>query len=127
LPGVDVTLCERSKRGGYAMVDRGSVDGLGLAEAIESLRDDLLRARAAGATSEIQLPVESMTVELTVTATRSREGKAGFKVPIVEVELGGGGSRERGTGQTVTVVFGGPVDREGNPVKVAQASGEFKG
>jgi hypothetical protein len=109
------------------MVDRGSVDGLGLAEAIESLRDDLLQARAAGAKSEIQLPVESMTVELTVTATRSRDGKAGFKVPIVEVELGGGGSRERGSEQTVTVVFGGPVDREGNPVKVAQASSEPKG
>jgi hypothetical protein len=108
------------------MVDQGSVDGLGLAEAIESLRDDLLKARAAGATSEIQLPVESMTVELTVTATRSVDGKAGFKVPIVEVELGGGGSRERGTGQKVTVVFGGPVDREGRPVKVAQASSELK-
>jgi hypothetical protein len=110
-----------------AMVDRGSVDGLGLAEAIESLRDDLLKARAAGATSDIQLPVESMTVELTVTATREVNGKAGFKVPIVEVELGGGGSRERGTGQKVTVVFGGPVDRDGNPVKVAQASSELKG
>jgi hypothetical protein len=109
------------------MVDRGSVKGLGLAEAIESLRDDLLQARVAGASSEIQLPVESMTVGLTVTATRSREGKAGFKVPIVEVELGGGGSRELGTGQKVTVVFGGPVDRAGRPVKVAQASSEFKG
>jgi Trypsin-co-occurring domain 2 len=105
----------------------GSVDGLGLAEAIESLRDDLLQARAAGATSDIQLPVESMTVELTVTATRTVDGKAGFKVPIVQVELGGGGSRERGTGQTVTVVFGGPVDREGRPVKVAQATDEPKG
>jgi hypothetical protein len=109
------------------MMDRGSVDGLGLAEAIESLRDDLLQAHAAGATSEIQLPVESMTVELAVTATRSVDGKAGFKVPIVEVELGGGGSRERGIGQKVTVVFGGPVDREGKPVKVAQASSELKG
>jgi hypothetical protein len=109
------------------MADRGSVDSLGLAEAIESLRDDLLKARAAGATSEIQLPVECMTVELTVTATREVNGKAGFKVPIVEVELGGGGSRERGTGQKVTVVFGGPVDRDGRPVKVAQASSEFKG
>jgi Trypsin-co-occurring domain 2 len=109
------------------MADQRSVEGLGLAEAIEALRDDLLHARAAGATSDIQLPVESMTVELTVTATRSREGKAGFKVPIVEVELGGSGSRERGTGQTVTVVFGGPVDREGRPVKVAQATSEFKG
>jgi hypothetical protein len=105
------------------MVDKESLEGLGLAEAIEALRDDLLGARAAGASSEIQLPVESMTV----TATRTREGKAGFKVPIVEVELGGGGSRERGTGQTVTVVFGGPVDREGKPVKVARASSELKG
>jgi hypothetical protein len=109
------------------MVDRGPVDGLGLAEAIEALRDDLLQARAAGATSDIQLPVESMTVELNITATRTREGKAGFKVPIVEVELGGGGSRERSTGQKVTVVFGGPVDRDGKPVKVAQASSELKG
>lgn len=109
------------------MAEQGSVEGLGLAEAIESLRDDLLRARAAGAASDIQLPVASMTVELTVTATRSREGKAGFKVPIVEVELGGGGSRERGSGQKVTVVFGGPVDRRGNPVRVAQATDELKG
>src|SRR5215217_4792198 len=114
---------------GWAMVDedRGTVEGLGLAEAIEALRDDLLKARAEGGKSEIQLPVESMTVELTVTATRTREGKAGFKVPFVPVELGGGGSRERGTGQTVTVVFGGPVDRDGNPVKVAQANDELKG
>ena len=109
------------------MVDRGSVEGLGLAEAIEALRDDLLKARAAGANSEIQLPVESMTVELTVTATREANGKAGFKVPFVPVELGGGGSRERGTGQTVTVVFGGPVDREGRPVKVAQATERAQG
>jgi Trypsin-co-occurring domain 2 len=109
------------------MAERGSVEGLGLAEAIESLRDDLLKARATGATSEIQLPVESMTVELTVTATRGINGKAGFKVPFVEVELGGGGSRERGTGQKVTVVFGGPVDRDGRPVKVAKASSELKG
>ena len=100
--------------------DIGSaVDGLGLADAIGALRDELLQARAAGGASDIQLPVESMTVQLTVTATRSVDGRAGFKVPVVELELGGGGSRERGSEQTVTVVFGGPVDREGSPVKVA--------
>jgi|SRR6266508_1202841 len=102
-------------------------DGLRLAEAIGLLRDELLRARAAGAGSDIQLPVESMTVELTVTATKSVDGKAGFKVPIVEVELGGGAARERGSEQKVTVVFGGPVDRAGNPVKVASASDVLKG
>ncbi len=103
-----------------------SVDGLGLADAIGALRDELLTAREAGAGSDIQLPVESMTVELTVRATRSLDGKAGFKVPFVNLELGGGGSRERESDNTVTVVFGGPVDREGRPVKVAQASSERK-
>ena len=107
--------------------DAAAADGLGLADAIGLLRDELLRARAAGADSDIQLPVESMTVELTVTATRSLDGKAGFTVPVVGVQLGGGGARERGSEQKVTVVFGGPVDRAGNPVKVAQPSSERKG
>ena len=107
--------------------DDGSADGLGLADAIALLRDELLEARAASAGSEIQLPVESMTVVLKVTATRSMDGKAGFKVPLVELELGGGGSQERGSEQTVTVVFGGPVDRDGRPVKVAQESARRKG
>ena len=91
------------------------------------LRDELLRAQEAGADSDIQLPVESMTVELTVSATRSLDGRAGFTVPVVNLQLSGGGARERGSGQTVTVVFGGPVDREGNSVKVAQRSSELKG
>jgi Trypsin-co-occurring domain 2 len=109
--------------------DIGSVEGLGLADAIGLLRDELLEARAAGAGSEIQLPVESMTVVLKVTATRSVDGKAGFKVPVVELELelGGGAGRERGSEQTVTVVFGGPVDRDGRPVPVAQESAQRKG
>jgi Trypsin-co-occurring domain 2 len=102
-------------------------DGLGLADAIELLRDELLRARAAGADSDVQLPVESMTVELTVTATRSLDGKAGFMVPVVGLQLGGGGAREHGSEQKVTVVFGGPVDRAGRPVKVAQPSSDRKG
>ena len=107
--------------------DAASASGLGLSEAIELLRDELLRARAAGAESDIQLPVESMTVELSVTATRSADGKAGFTVPVVGLQLGGGVSRERGSEQKVTVVFGGPVDRDGQPVKVASASDVLPG
>jgi hypothetical protein len=107
--------------------DVGSADGLGLADAIGLLRDELLQAQATGADSEIQLPVESMTVQLKVTATRSVDGKAGFRVPIVELEVGGGVGRERGSEQTVTVVFGGPVDRDGRPVKVARESDRRKG
>jgi Trypsin-co-occurring domain 2 len=73
------------------------------------------------------LPVDSMTVELTVTATRSVEGKAGFRVPFIGVELGGGGRREHGSRHTVTAVFGGPVDREREPVKVASAGDVMPG
>src|SRR3984957_9430130 len=102
--------------------DAEPVAGLGLADAIGLLRDELLRARAAGAGSDVQLPVESMRVELRVTVTRSADGRAGFTVPVVGLQLGGGAERQRGTEQTVTVVFGGPVDRDGRPVKVASAS-----
>ena len=105
----------------------GLVDGLGLADAIGLLRDALLQAQADGAGSDLQLPVESMTVQLKVTATRSKDGRAGFKVPVVELELGGGVGRERGSEQTVTVVFAGPVDRDGRPVKVMQKSAQPKG
>ena len=101
-------------------------DGLGLADAIGLLREELLQAQAAGAGSDIQLPVESMTLVLKITATKSKDGKVGFKVPIVELELGVGGSREHASEQTVTVVFGGPVDREGRPVKVMQRSAQPK-
>jgi hypothetical protein len=114
----------RFKRGGGRMPEQrdAPASGVDLAEAIDLLRDGLLRARAAGATSEIQLPVHSMTVELTVTATRTLEGKAAFTVPVAGFQLGGGGGRERGSEQKVTVVFGEPVDRDGRPVKVASAS-----
>lgn len=101
--------------------------GIALTEAIGMLRDALLSARAAGADSGIQLPVESMTVELKVAATRSRDGKAGFTVPFVHAELGASAGWQRENMQTVTVVFGGPVDRKGDPVRIAQASSERKG
>jgi hypothetical protein len=107
--------------------DAAPTSGLGLSEAIGLLRNELLSARAAGAVSDIQLPVESMTVELSVTATRSADGRAGFTVPVVGVQLGGGGERQRGSEQKVTVVFGEPVDRDGNPVKVASATDALKG
>ncbi|WP_406375716.1 hypothetical protein OG788_39230 [Streptomyces sp. NBC_00647] len=106
--------------------DSGEIPGIGLAEAIGLLRQELLRARAAGAGTDVHLPVESMTVELVVTASRSVDGKAGFKVPFTGAELGAGRVRGQATEQRVTVVFGEPVDAQGRPVKVARHSGELK-
>lgn len=100
----------------------GEIDGVGLAEAIAGLRADLLEARQAGAGAEIQLPVESMTVELKVVVSKGADGKAGFKVPIINAELGGGANWKNEATQIVTVTFGAPVDRDGNPVRVASGS-----
>lgn len=99
-----------------------SLAGLPLASAIGVLRDELLSARAAAAGSDIQLPIESMTIELHVVATKSADGRVGFTVPVLGLELHGGGGREHVSEQTVTVVFGGPVNRNGQPVKVASNS-----
>jgi hypothetical protein len=93
--------------------------GLGLAEAIGLLRDELLKSRAASATADIQLPVVSLTIELGVTATRSVDGKAAFVVPVVGLQLGGGVGVDRATEQKVTVVFGTPVGRDGLEIRVA--------
>jgi len=101
--------------------------GIGLAEAIATLRSQLLAARAKAAGADIQLPVESMTVVLRLAAIRNRDGKGGFRVPFVNAELGASAGSQREQTQTVTVVFGAPVDAEGNPVKVAQASEQLKG
>jgi hypothetical protein len=90
------------------------------------LRDELLKARAAGACSDIQLPVDSTMVELSVTATRSADGRAGVAVPVVGVQPDGG-ERQRGSGQKVTVVSGGPVCHDGHPAKVAAASDVLPG
>jgi hypothetical protein len=102
-------------------------DGIGLADALEVLRAELAAAQAKAAGTDVQFPIQTLTVELKVGVTRSAEGRAGFKVPFVGAELGGSAGYDRETLQTVTVVFGSPVDREGRPVKVAKATDEEKG
>jgi len=105
----------------------GEVESVGLAEAIASVRADLLAARQAGAGAEIQLPVQSLTVELKVVARKGADGKAGFRVPILNAELGGGANWKNEVAQTMTVQFGEPVDTMGNPVKVASFDSRRKG
>ena len=96
--------------------------GIGLDEALEQLRSELASAREKAAGKPVQFPIESLTVELKVGITKSRDGKAGFTVPFVGVELGGSVGRSSETLQTVTLVLGPPVDQDGKPVKVASAS-----
>jgi hypothetical protein len=101
--------------------------GIGLDAAIEQIRADLLRARAAGEGADVRLPVQSVTVQLQVVASKEAGGKAGFKVPFLQVEAGGSASVSSQRTSTVTVVFGEPVDQRGDPVKVSQATAKPKG
>lgn len=108
------------------MSNRGA-DGLGLTEAVQALRAELLAAQRDPVNEEVRFPVQGITIVLQVVATRSADGKAGFKVPVIDAELGGSVGWRSETFQTVTVEFGPPVDREGNAIAVASASDEVKG
>jgi hypothetical protein len=100
--------------------------GVGLDEALEGLRVQLAAAHAKAAGTDVQFPVESLTVEFKVVVTKSAGGKAGFRLPVVGAELGGSGSWESEQIQTVTLVLGGPVNRDGVPQRVARLSDEDK-
>ena len=111
--------------GGVVMPDTGDV-GVGLAEVLEGLRADLAQARELAAGQGVQFPVQSVTVELKVGVTTTVDGKAGFRVPVLGAELGGGAGRTGESVQTITLMLGQPVDQNGNPVKVASTSDELK-
>lgn len=102
-------------------------ESIGLDVAIEMLRRDFENAIRAGAKAPVQFPVKDVTVELSVVVTTTKEGEAGFAVPFVNAKLGGSIGRTGENSQKVTVTFGGPVDRNGNPIKVAALGDQDKG
>ncbi|GAA3543911.1 hypothetical protein DMH25_03185 [Streptomyces sp. WAC 01325] len=107
--------------------DDREVPGIGLTEAIQTLRAELLAAQSDPGHQDVQFPIQSITIELQVAATRSADGKAGFKVPFINAELGAGAGWQKETLQAITVVFDAPVDRTGNPIKVVSAGDQVKG
>lgn len=82
--------------------------GFGLSEAIQAIRRELQEAHEAGSGLEPRLPLVSVTVELQVAATREAGGRAGFRVPVVDLEIGGTVGWQRLTTHTVRVVLGPP-------------------
>jgi len=98
------------------------VDGLGLAEAIMQIKAGLAAAQTADAPGGIRLPMESVTVELKVIAAKEGNAKAGFKVPVIDLELSGGGTMSREQTHTITVVFGLPKGPNGQPISIDKSS-----
>lgn len=101
---------------------KDEVDGLGLAEAIMQIKTGLAAAQEAVAPGGIRLPMKSVKVELKVVAVKSGEAKAGFKVPVVNLEFGGGGKLSQEQTHTITVEFDAPVDAQGDRVSIDSTS-----
>ena len=102
------------------------MDGIGLADAIEMLRNEVLEAHERSGDAAARFSIQTLTVSLKIGLTKSVEGKAGFKVPFVGAELGGSGGLDRENSQTVTLVLGPPLDRSGNTILVGDATNEKK-
>ncbi|MFC8350351.1 trypco2 family protein [Streptomyces sp. NPDC057280] len=92
---------------------------LGLAEAVETIRDEL-RLAIAGAASDIQFPVGQVTLEFQVGLKKTAE--ADGKVKVWVLQFGAGGKVEHDAVQKVTIVLEPPVDTNGDPIKVSSGS-----
>ena len=99
------------------------MEQLELAETVEALRAELERAAAAGAGAGFQFPVTEVKMEFHVGVAKTAGGKAGVRFYVVE--LGGSGSYAREEIQTVTVTLGGPVDQNGDPVRIYRGSAQM--
>jgi hypothetical protein len=62
---------------------------LGLAEAVTRLRGEISKAQQQGADEALKFVVTGIEVELGFEFTTSKEGNAGIKVPIIELQVGG--------------------------------------
>lgn len=92
--------------------------GFNLADAIQQLRDQLTIARERALGAEVQFPIQSVTVELSLVATKQGEAKAGFMVPVINLELSAGGSYGNEATHKVVIEFGEPVDAQNTPIRV---------
>jgi hypothetical protein len=98
------------------------LSGLNLADAIEQLRTELEIARCRALDADVRFPINGVTVELCVVATAEGEGRAGFKVPVIDLELGAQAGYSREATHKVTIEFGTPVDANGDPLRVSELS-----
>lgn len=67
------------------------MDGIGLSQAIETLRQELSDAQASGRDGEVRFALETVDLELSVAVTKDANGKVGWKI----IEAGGSVGTER--------------------------------
>jgi hypothetical protein len=96
------------------------MEGLELSEVIQAVRLQLAEAAAQSAGQSIHFPVEGVELQFQVGVTKSVEAKGGVKFWVLD--LGGGGSREAQSMQTISVKLGAPELADGTPLKVSRRS-----
>jgi hypothetical protein len=87
-----------------------------LAETLAALRTDLSTAVQAASDSDLQFPVETVQVELTVVAKRAGDARAGVRFWVVDA--GSSASMAREQTHRIVVNLGPPTDENGAPVRV---------
>jgi len=96
------------------------MERIGLLEAIEALRSELLEATARAEGHDLHFPVGPVQLEFQVGVTR--EAQLDGKLKFWVLELGTGGRHEQQAVHKVTVNLEAPVDARGRPVKVTERS-----
>ena len=96
------------------------MERIGLREAVQALRSELIEATAEAIDQPVQFPVGSVQLEFHVGVTR--DARAEGKVRFWVLELGGGAGYQDQSVQKVTVNLEAPVDHEGRPLKVHRRS-----
>lgn len=95
---------------------------LGMAEAIEALREELTTAMHANGPHEVNFPIENIEISINIAIARS--GDADARVSFWVIEAGSSGSWSKEEIQTITLTLGRPVNRYGGPIEVHEASVE---
>jgi hypothetical protein len=94
--------------------DDGSVD---LAEAVASVRRELLRAQNEAVGSDVRFAVGPVELEFAVTVSREAKGEASIKV-LSLLSLGAGAGVSSGATNRVKVTLN-PLSVDGEPFEVA--------
>lgn len=93
---------------------------LSVADAITELRREIITASDRARNEEVQFEISKMTLELNVVATFGVDGKAGFKVPVVNLELGGTATSSQQYTHRVTLELSGPIAPDSSSVRVGR-------
>jgi hypothetical protein len=91
------------------------VEEIGLANAIQAVRQELATAMAAGAKEEIRFQVSSVELQFQVVVSKSAD--ASGKVRFWVVDVGAGGTVERAATHTIQVQLD-PITSQGEEVEV---------